>query len=101
MSVFENRVLSKSFGFMRVEVTGEWKRLHNAEFYDLYSTGVIKSGKMRYVVNVVRFRVGEMCIWFWRERLESLGLNEIIILKSMGAWTRLIWLRIGRSGEPL
>jgi hypothetical protein len=45
--VFENRVLRKIFGFMRVEVTGEWKRLHNAELYDLYSTSVIKSRKMR------------------------------------------------------
>jgi len=48
--VFENRVLRKIVGFMRVEVTGRWKRLHNAELYDLYSTGVIKSRKMRCVV---------------------------------------------------
>jgi hypothetical protein len=31
LRVFENRV----FGHMRVEVTGEWRRLHNEELYDL------------------------------------------------------------------
>jgi len=58
LSVFENRVLGKTFGFVRVEVIGEWKRVHNAELYDLYSTDVVKSRKMRYVVNVVRFGEG-------------------------------------------
>jgi hypothetical protein len=42
LSVFENRVLRKTFGFIRVEVTGEWKRLHKGELYDLYYIGVIK-----------------------------------------------------------
>ena len=35
------------FGPKRDEVTGEWRKLHNEEFYDLYSSpnivGVIKS----------------------------------------------------------
>ena len=47
-------------------MTGEWKRLHNVELYDLYSTGVVKSRKMRYVVNVVRFGEGRdayMVLW--------------------------------------
>jgi hypothetical protein len=33
--VFENRVLRKVF---RDEVTGEWRRLHNVELDDLYSS---------------------------------------------------------------
>jgi hypothetical protein len=42
---------------------GEWKRLHYAELYDLYCTGVIKSRKMRYMMNVVLFgEEGGACI---------------------------------------
>jgi hypothetical protein len=36
--VFENRVLRRIFGPKRDEVTGEWKKLHNEELYDLYSS---------------------------------------------------------------
>jgi hypothetical protein len=32
----ENRVLRKIFGPKKEEVRGEWKRLHNEEFNDLY-----------------------------------------------------------------
>jgi hypothetical protein len=35
--VFENRVLRRIFGPKRDEETGEWRRLHNEELYDLYS----------------------------------------------------------------
>jgi hypothetical protein len=34
--VFENRVLRRIFGAKRDEVTGEWRKLHNAELNDLY-----------------------------------------------------------------
>jgi hypothetical protein len=37
LRVLENRVLSRIFGPKRDEVTGEWRRLHNEELYDLYS----------------------------------------------------------------
>jgi hypothetical protein len=36
LRVFENRVL-RIFGPKRVEVTGEWRKLHNEELNDLYS----------------------------------------------------------------
>jgi hypothetical protein len=35
---FENRVLRRIFGPKRDEVTGEWRKLHNEEFHDLYSS---------------------------------------------------------------
>ena len=38
MRVFENMVLSKIFGPRRDEVKGEWRRFHNEELNDLYSS---------------------------------------------------------------
>jgi hypothetical protein len=37
MRVFENRVLRRVFGLKRDEVTGEWRKVHNEVFYNLYS----------------------------------------------------------------
>jgi hypothetical protein len=36
--VFENRVLRRIVGPKWDEVTGEWRKLHNEEFNDLYSS---------------------------------------------------------------
>jgi hypothetical protein len=36
--VFENRVLRRIFGPKGDEVTGEWRKLHNEELHDLYSS---------------------------------------------------------------
>jgi len=36
--VFENRVLRKVFGPKMEEVTVEWRKLHNEELYDLYTS---------------------------------------------------------------
>ena len=38
LRVFENMVLRRIFGSRRDEVTGEWRRLHNEELSDLYSS---------------------------------------------------------------
>jgi hypothetical protein len=38
LRVFENRVLRRIFGPERDEVTGDWRRLHNEELNDLYSS---------------------------------------------------------------
>jgi len=47
LRVSENRVLRRIYGPKRVEVTGEWRKLHNDELNDLYSSSniirVIKS----------------------------------------------------------
>ena len=39
--VFENRVLRRIFGPKRDGVTGEWRKLHNEELNDLYSSPII------------------------------------------------------------
>jgi hypothetical protein len=38
LRVFENRVLRRTIGPQRDEVTGEWRRLPNKELYALYSS---------------------------------------------------------------
>jgi hypothetical protein len=53
LRVFENRVLRTIFGPKRDEVTGEWRKLHNKELHDLYSSPsiirIIKSRRVRWV----------------------------------------------------
>jgi hypothetical protein len=54
--VFENRVLRRIFGPKRDEVTGEWRKLHNEELHNLYSSPDIirqvKSRRMRWAGHV-------------------------------------------------
>jgi hypothetical protein len=38
MRVFENRVLRRIFGPKRDEVMGGWRKLHNEELHNLYSS---------------------------------------------------------------
>jgi hypothetical protein len=56
--MFENRVLRRIFGPKRDEVTGEWRKLHNEELRDLYSSPsiirIIKSRRMRWAGHVAR-----------------------------------------------
>jgi len=51
LRVLENRVL-RIFGSKRDDVTGEWRKVHNEELNDLYSSTnivwVIKSIRMRW-----------------------------------------------------
>ena len=56
LRVFENRMLRRIFGLKRDDVTGEWRKLHNEELNNLYSSPntlrVIKSRRMRWAGHV-------------------------------------------------
>jgi hypothetical protein len=56
--VLENSVLRRIFGPKRVEATGEWRRLHNEELNDMYSSAniirLIKSRRLRWAGHVAR-----------------------------------------------
>jgi hypothetical protein len=55
---FGNRVLRWIFGQKTDEVTGEWRKLHNKEFHDLYSLPsiirIVKARRMRCAGHVAR-----------------------------------------------
>jgi hypothetical protein len=64
-------VLRRIFRPKRDEVTGEWRKLHNEELHDLYSSPnipqVIKSRRMRWAWYVAKIGEGEVCKGFWWE----------------------------------
>jgi hypothetical protein len=68
--VFEKRVLRRIFGPKRDGVTGGWRKLHNDELHNLYSSPSI--------IRIIKSRIGgrdmwhewgrrETCIDYWKE----------------------------------
>jgi hypothetical protein len=93
LRVFENRVLRRIFGPKREE-DGSWRKLHNDELHNLYSSPnivrVIKSRSMRGAGHVARMeeRRGIYRGLVWRgpkvrDRLEDLSVSGRITLR----WT--------------
>jgi hypothetical protein len=68
LKVFENRELRRIFGPKRDEVTGEWRKLHNEELHDLYSSPsiirIIKMRRMRWAGHVARMGEKRNAYWF-------------------------------------
>jgi hypothetical protein len=68
LRVFENRVLRRIFGPKRDEVTGEWRKSHNGELHNLYSSPdiirQIKSRRMRWTGHVARMGEGRKVYMF-------------------------------------
>jgi hypothetical protein len=114
--VFEKRVLRRIFGPKRDEVTGGWRKLHNEDLHNLYSSPsiirMIKSRRMRREGHVARtgerknahgILVGksegkrpvgkQRCRWVDNIKLDL--RYEVVV------WSGLIWLRIGSSGRLL
>ena len=73
--MFENRVLRRIFGSRRDGVTGEWRKLHNEELNDLYSSPnivrVIKLRRMRWAGHVARMEEGR-------------GVHKVLVGKPKG-----------------
>jgi hypothetical protein len=85
LRVFYNRVLRKIFGSKREEVTGEWRRLHNEELYDLYSSSiqVNRSRTTRGVEHVAHKGRAEIHRGFWLGDLRKKGDRKKIIRKEI------------------
>jgi hypothetical protein len=62
LRVPENRVLRRVFGPKREKVEGEWRRLHNEEFYDLYVSP-----------NIIRMIKERKTSWGHVARMEEMG----------------------------
>jgi hypothetical protein len=94
--VFESRVLRRIFGPKRDEATVEWRRLHNEELNDLYSSPniirVIKSIRKRWAGHVACMGAREMHTGFWwgnlreGDHLGDQGVDGMIILKWILKW---------------
>ena len=75
LRVFENRVLTTIFGPKTGEVTGDWRKLHNEELNDLYSS-----------VNTVRVINSRITRWAWHEARmgEKRGACRVLVRKPEG-----------------
>jgi hypothetical protein len=73
--VFEDRVLRRTFGRKRDEVTGEWKKIQNEEVNDLYSspntTRVTKLRTLIWEEHEGRMGIGEVHTGFWWGKMKK------------------------------
>jgi hypothetical protein len=105
LRVLENRVLRRTFGSKRDEVTGDWRKLHKEELQKLYPfpdiNRQIMARRMRWVGHAARVgkelklckvlvgkAEGKRQLGRPRRRWEDGDLRDI----GLGVWSRFIWL---------
>jgi hypothetical protein len=75
LRVFENTVLRITFGPKRDEGTEEWRKLHNEEPNDMFSSSniiwVIKWRRIRWAEHVASIRERRVVYVFWRGNLRE------------------------------
>jgi len=76
LRVFENRVLRRIFGPKRDEVTGEWRKLHNEELNNLYSSPNI----VRVIKKIKKNEMGGACSAYGEGR----GVCRVLVGKPEG-----------------
>jgi hypothetical protein len=95
----ENRVLRRVFGPKRDEVTGVWRKLHNEELPDLYSSPtlarMIKSRTVGWAGHVAQMGEGRG-VYSVQDNIK-MDLQEL----RRGVWTGMSWLRIETGGWHL
>jgi hypothetical protein len=83
LRVFENRVLRRIFGLKRDELMGGWRKLHNEELHNLYSSPsiirMIKSRRMTWAGHVARMGGSQKERDHWE-------------YQDVGGWTILKWI---------
>jgi hypothetical protein len=117
LRVFENRVLRGIFGPKRDEVMGEWRKLHNGELHNLYSSQILlgRSNQGEWGGRGMwhAWETGETCTGFWweipkeKDHLKDQGVDGGRGSKWTlgrlvgGVWSEFTWSRIGTVGGLL
>jgi hypothetical protein len=108
LRVFENRVLRRIFGRKRDEVTRVWRKLHNEELNDLYSSSsvvrVIKSRRTEWPGHVAhmgeRRGVYRILVWKTEGKRPSRRWEDIINmdLQEVG-YLGMDWIELAQERE--
>jgi hypothetical protein len=112
LRVFEIKVLRRILGFKKEEVAGDWRRLHNEEFRNLYAspniTRLMKLERMRWAEhvtrmgqwrNVYRNLVGKFELKRLRGRTRRRWEDNIRMdLREIG-WEIVDWIRLNNDSD--
>jgi hypothetical protein len=108
LRAFRNRVLRRIFGPKRDEETGGWRKLHNEELHNLYSSPciirIIKSRRMKWAGRVARIgekRNAYRILVGKSEGKRQLGNQDVFgwrILKLIG-WDGVDWIEMAQDRD--